>query len=547
MALNKESITELSRRFGSMKEKRRPYEPTWRDVVSYCLPGRSNFSDNPNETNHKAIDSTAIMALRTLADGLQGYTVSPQITWLQLVAPDERLNELHEVREVLQQWERSIYHSMAHSSFYKSASEMIMDAASVGIACMYCDEQDGKLHFSVRHPKEIFIAENHKGEIDTVYRRYKMTARQMKQEWGEDKLPERVKRTLNTDAETDFWVIHAVFPREDGKSGKLIPKTKKKFASIYYLEESKDGISESGYDEMPYAVWRWQTNSDELYGRSPAIDGLPEIMGVNQIAEAVIRTAQKHADPPLLASEQLRGRINLRPNGITYWETPEDTMQALSGIGGNFPIGADLLTAKQQAIKDFFYVDFFLMLAAQSGGRQMTALEVSERQAEKVIVMSSVIGSLEVEFLSPIVNRVFGILGRTGRLADPPMELQGADSLFDAKYIGPLSQMQKRYYETQGIKAALMEIGTALQIFQDPSILDNYNKDEIIRRLTEKAGMPQDMLNRDQDVQKLREMREQQMQEQQELARLQQVGEATSKLGKGVDANSPIAQLMGGM
>lgn len=545
MAISKEKILELTKRFGGLKEKRQLYEQSWQDVADYCIPGRANFADAVSVDHGKAVDSTAIMSLRTLADGLQGYTVSPQITWLQLVAPTEELNQLHSVREVLQQWERTVYHSLAHSSFYKSASEMIMDAASMGIAVMYCEDDGDDIHFTVRHPKEIYIADSRHGIVDTVFRRYKMTARQMSQQWEEKDLPKRVVEAITSAPDTDFWVIHAVYPRVDGRSGKSIPREKKRYASVYYLDGSNEGISEGGYDEMPYAVWRWTVNSDEIYGRSPAIDALPEILGLNQIAESVIRTAQKHADPPLLASEQLRGRINLRPNGITYWESPEDSLQALNGIGGNFPIAEQIYRQKQQAVRDFFYVDFFLMLAGQNN-RAMTALEVSERQAEKVVIMSSVIGSMEVEFLSPIVKRVFHILGRAGKLVEPPEELVGSNDLFDAKYIGPLSQMQKRYYETQGIKSAMVEIGTSLQIFQDPGMLDNFKMDTIVRRLTEKAGLPQDMLQDEKRVAEMRKARAEVQAKQQQMAEMAQLGEATTKLGKGVDANSPLMSMMGG-
>ena len=73
------------------------------------------------------------------------------------------------------------------------------------------------MHFNTLHIAEYFIQENTKGTVDTLYRKYKMTARQAVQEFGEDNLGTKVKEAVKDKPDTQFNFIHAVEPTEDYK------------------------------------------------------------------------------------------------------------------------------------------------------------------------------------------------------------------------------------------------------------------------------------------------------------------------------------------
>ena len=59
--------------------------------------------------------------------------------------------------------------------------------------------------------KEIYIDENNIGLIDTVYRLFKWKAKQIVEEFGEDKVPEKYLRLTET-MTTEFEIVHAVEP-----------------------------------------------------------------------------------------------------------------------------------------------------------------------------------------------------------------------------------------------------------------------------------------------------------------------------------------------
>ena len=63
-----------------------------------------------------------------------------------------------------------------------------------------------------------------------------------------------------------------------------------------------------------------------------------------------------------------------------------------------------------------FSADLFLMLADR---KNMTATEVAERVAEKMLLLAPALGRLQSDMLDPIIERVFGVLSRRGVLLPP--------------------------------------------------------------------------------------------------------------------------------
>ena len=59
-------------------------------------------------------------------------------------------------------------------------------------------DKDG-IRFSARHIAEITVAEDANGLVDTVYRKFKMSARAAAQRFGEDKLPQQMSKDIKND------------------------------------------------------------------------------------------------------------------------------------------------------------------------------------------------------------------------------------------------------------------------------------------------------------------------------------------------------------
>lgn len=511
MSENENLAKEILSRQKQLEQIRQPWEAMWQDIADYVIPRLSDLKGTVQKGQKKGTsvyDGTAISALELLADGLHGYLVSPAIQWFRLRMANRLIEEIPEVKEWLQEVEKALYSAFQRSNFYEAMSEYFMDGGSIGTATLYTEEdiKNDRIVFSVRHPREVYISEDMFGTVDTVFRKFKLTARQAVQRFGKEILSERLKYAAENSPYQEFDFIHAVYPREEADHAKS-DKMSKPYASVYVQVDGSIIASVDGYDTLPFSVWRWRKVSDEVYGRSPASDALVDILGLNQMSKTMLSAAQLSVEPPYNIPAEMRGKVRIIPHGMNYYEDPGRVPFPVN-TGINYPIGVDREERKQNAIEKHFKVDFFLMLARAE--RRMTATEIVERMGEKAAVLGTTIGRLNSECLNPIIDRVFEIeLNKTSSSIQPIPEalLEFAGEKVDVDYMGPLAQAQKRLFRTQGVMSSLERIMPIIQA--NPEVADIIDWDEVSREILDSYGMPQKAIRTKEDVEALRQQREQ--------------------------------------
>jgi hypothetical protein len=523
-------------RLKQLEDIRRPWEGMWEEIIDYVIPRLGDIrgsQEKGQKHGQKVYDGTAITALELLADGFHGYLVSPSMQWFRLRMANRLLEEIPAVKEWLQEAEKALYSAFQRSNFYEAMSQYFLDGGSIGTAAMYIEEdiRNDRIVFSTRHPKECFIAEDSYGNIDTLFRKFKITAKQAKERFDLEKLSDNIKRAAENAPYEEFEFIHAVFPRDEYDEAKK-DNLNKPFASVYVQADGQRLASESGYNTFPYSVWRWRKHSNETYGRSPASDALVDILGLNQMSKTLLGAAQNAVDPPMNVPAEQKGKVRLVPHGINYYEeTGRMIFPVNQGI--NYPVGVDREEKKKQAIEKHFKVDFFLMLA--NAQRQMTATEIVERMGEKAAVLGTTIGRLNSECLNPLIDRIFDIeLNKTTSSLQPvPDELYkyGGESI-EVDYLGPLAQAQKRLFKTQGVLSSLERIVPIIQA--NPQTADIIDWDTVVREVLDAYGMPQKAIRPEEMVKALRE---QKMQEQQAMMMQKSMGEAAEGAKKLAEAD----------
>jgi hypothetical protein len=381
-----------------------------------------------------------------------------------------------------------------------------------------------RIIFECIHPGEVYIGTNRYGEVDVLHRKRKMTVRQMAQKFGDtdakfNALPQRLKTSLKRSPFAEMEILHAIYPRERFDPAK-IDKKNKKFASVWLL--GNDLLEESGMDEFPAGVWRYFLSGKEVYGISPAWLIMPEILAINKMSKTMLAASQRAVDPPVMAHSSLKDRVQRTPGGITYYDDPNAIIKPIES-GMQYPIGIDREKAKQQAIKEAFHVDLFLMLTQMEGGAK-TATEVNELMAEKAAILGAELGPLN-RTLDKILEIVFSIEHIAGRMPPPPSELlvaakQNPALSFDPVYIGPLAQAQKQKFGTQGIQMGLQF--AAQMIGLNPSVAVRVNWDKTLTKGLEEFGFPASCIQNDQVVQQAQQAQQQAAEQQAQAAQGQQ-------------------------
>ncbi len=551
----------IKARMKMLEEEKRFYEDRDYDIARYVNPRREllrdsqRFDDKGAARGKMGYSGVPASALGIWADGMQGHMVSQSLKWFKNILTDQRMNKVDEVQGYLQEYDEAMYGEYNNSNYYSILGEWFRDAGSIGTATLFTEEDIGRevaVHIPI-HPREIFISENQYGEVDTLFRKFFLTAKQAVAKFGTKRLHKTIIENAEKHPEKRHEFIHAVFPNTDRMFGSILA-VDKLFSSIYVQmegnQEVEDGlvVRKSGFDLNPYAVWRLRKNSDEIYGYSPAADAMVEIKKAHQMSKTLLEAAHRSVKSPLNVPEHMRGNVKMEPDGYNYYERGGDKITPVQ-IAMNYPIAIDREEKIQRIIEDAYRVEFFLILARAE--REMTATEIMERQAEKAVLLGPQVDRMEREGLNKVNDNVHEIADRAGRLPEPPQIL--IDAVEEAKlrgikparinmlFIGPLAQAQRRIFQMLPTKNFLNEMAQASVIV--PDILIGIHPDRLRDQIVDATDAPISILRTAEEIREKREQDALDLQQQQAMQAAQGMAEAYPKLSKKAEEGSPAEAL----
>lgn len=519
----------LRRRLESLEqERKRGWETHWKDLAFCFMPRRSRFLDAGDWTNNGDVrnhleDDVGVLALRTLASGMQSGLTSPARPWFSLTLQNAEMTHFQPVKEWLHECYERMVNVFARSNFYDQIHMLYRELGTFGTGVMLVEEDaETVIRCRTLTAGEYCIDVNAQGRVDTLYRRIRMTPRQIEEAWP-DTCPDRICTMAKNDSGEWLTLLHAIEPnpsyREERRSS-----LERKWRSVYMLLEGGTEILDvGGYYEFPAMCPRWDTTASDIYGSSPAMDALGDCRQLQKITEDGRIALEKEVNPPLLIAESAGiDDVDVSPGALNYTSA---TAQGQPSVTSLYQVRANLQALEmtkgqlKQQIKEMFFNDLFLMIS--NVNRQMTATEVAERNSEKMLLLGPVLDRLRSELFQPLIERCWGIETRVGVL--PLSPAQGAPELsgeeIKIEFISILALAQRQ----AGIAAINQTVGFIGQLAQfDPGALDKLNTDEAIDEVAEMHGVPPKMIRSDEEVAALREQREQQAQQMQMMQMAQQ-------------------------
>lgn len=483
-----------------LKAERAAVERQWREIAAYMrpqhLPALLGESSGPRRSV-LLLDSTARLAVEGFAAGIYGMMTNPANRWFALKLADEELNGFDPVRDWLYEAETRLLASFGPqaSRFYAVLPALFADLACFGTAVFYSGEIPGTGRFndSVRPLTECLVAENAHGDIDTVYRRFTLTPRQAVDMFGAG-VSARVRKAAEANALDRVAFLHAVLPNADPAQAATRP-----FTSVYVEEDNAAIVGQGSYFEMPYQVPRWSQAAGEAYGRGIGDQVLPDVRLLVRMEETVLRAAELMADPPMAVPDKGLARgAHTRPGGITYGALDHDGQLRIKPIytGANPSMAVELIEQRRQAVRDAFQVSLMQL----SGSPNMTATEFMARHEEKLRLLGPNLGRIQSEFLSPLIQRRFGLMLRAGRLPDPPAEIRGQE--LRVEYVSPLARAQMAS-EAQAVGRLYDSISPVAAV--SPAVVDNIDHDEAVQVLGRGWAVPARIMRGADQVRALRQ------------------------------------------
>jgi len=508
----------LLSRFDRLKTQRQNWESHWQEVADYMQPRKADVTKTRSKGDKRTeliFDSSPLQSVELLAASLHGMMTNPSTPWFSLKFKNGGMEGEDEAKEWLESTTEIMYSVFNKSNFQQEIFELYHDLITFGTAAMFIEEDDeDDLKFSTRHINEMYISENDKGRIDTVFRKFRISARAAIQKFKT--VSTNIAVIAKKDPYEEVEILHAVYPRSDFNPVKQ-DKENMPFESVYLDADSGDELSVSGFKEFPFVVPRYLKASHEIYGRSPAMTALPDVKMLNEMSKVIIKSAQKQVDPPLLVPDDgFMLPVRTVPGGLNFYRAgTRDRIEPLN-IGANNTLGLNMEEQRRNSIRNAFYVNQLQM----QDGPQMTATEVIQRNEEKMRLLGPVLGRLQSELLKPLIDRSFAILMRKNLFPNPPEFLSGQD--IEIEYVSPLAKAQKST-ELSSIMRAVEILGSLSNV---APVFDHINMDKLVRHLTSIVGVPQKILKPQAELNAERQEAAAQAEQQQQMQQMQQVAQA---------------------
>ncbi len=475
-------------------ERKRGWEAHWRDLARHFLPRRARFLDSGEESNSGESrnfleDGTGILALRSLANGLHSGLTSPARPWFALSLHNRALAESWAVKLWLEDTYQKMNAAFAQSNFYDQVHVLYSELACFGTGVLLL-EADAKslLRCRALTVGEYALDAGADGRVDTLYRRLRMTPRQIVEAWP-DTCPQEIRDMARQEQGRWLTLLHAIEPRRDAQGkGAALGAASRPWASVYLILEGarRTLLEESGYYEFPALAPRWTVTASDIYGQSPAMDALPDCRQLQRLALDGRLSLEMEVAPPMLVSQSgLVGALDLSPRALNYSASiqgGQELVRPLYQTRANLEALACEKEGLREQIQRHFHNDLFLMLAKSP--RPMTATEVAERNGEKLLMLGPVLDRLRSELFQPLIERLYGIMDRAGLIAPLPPELLAEP--VKVEFISILAQAQKQ----AGLSAVdqLVERLGRLAQLKGPAVLDMLNAEALADAWAELLG-----------------------------------------------------------
>lgn len=436
--------------------------------------------------------------------------------------------------------------------------EYMLDQGSFATSGIYVKEKEDDRAVPVRYEawsiKGRYIDESPDGNIDTIFSEISMSVRNAVKVYGYENLSAKARKDFdNGDIENNIKILHVIEPRlERDKSKKGVKDMP--IASIHIEIETRKILKESGMEEMPVFMGRFSKVPGEIYGRSPAMVAMADILEINAVREAISIATEKQLDPPLALYDD--GAL-----GAGTIDTSAGALNVFS-VTGRLNVGKPIeplytvgelqssythIDTLKETINNHFYLDRLLDFNNET---RMTLGEAQLRNALRGQSLGAFYARQENEVITPMIERTFNILlkrGRLGVLSGSQEEIEqlkrgaqpvyipealaqrmiNGEDFYEITYLSPA----KRTMQSEELRGIIETANFAVQVAPaSPEIIDNIDFDKLIARVAKLSGAPMELIKDSDTVKKIRDARAKQ---QEEIAKMEQARQQ-SEIGRNV-------------
>lgn len=533
-------------KLGSLKSEYDDFVALWREIATTQAPTRGRFLNEKRKQGDKKyariLNNTAGRALRDATSGIFAGTASPSTKWFTLETFNPELMRLDAVRRWVFSAEETVRAVLRDSNFYSEYPNTISELLLFGTAALtQVPSFDSITRFYTHTIGTYYIGVNNEGVVDTIALIRKMTARQMAQQFGKEKIPAQLRTEQSQTAKTTYEVIQFIEPNEQYDPKKLESKYKK-FASTWFVRgypEAEAVLRESGFDKFPTYVPRWSVADEYAFGVDcPGMVALSDVNSLQQRERDKAKAIDRHIRPKLKGPSILAGmKLNDKDGDLIAYDN-ENSREGLSPIYQVDPRINEMrqdIQAYENAVLQAYFVDLFRAISSMQGVQPRNQLELSQRNAEALLLLGPVLERVQRELLSNVLTTTFAMCLEAKLFPEMPPELE--NGALNIRFISSLAQAQR----SQDLAALGDYTQFALSVGQAlPYTADKTDGDALLDMYVNLRGV-NPMVARDQkQVGEMRQAQAQQAQQSQQLQAEQQMASANVQNATAEKARSEI-------
>lgn len=479
------TVEAIKKRYNKARSNQDNYRDLFESAYELALPQRNMFSEREQgESKMEYVyTSVGMEAVNSFVNRMQSALTQPFMRWAELVAgplvPEDQEDELNELLSTITD---TIFNYINGSNFNTSVSEMYYDLA-VGTGALLVLEgktSEEPYNFVCVPQSELALEEGVHGTIGAIFRKYKLKPRLIKQTWPDaGSLPSE----LEDNPEKEVELTEATYYDD---------KEQKWYYDVLY---SDDRLVERTMLESPWIIVRWSKLPNEVYGRGPLLQALPDLKMYNKMREYAIRSYAMNAVGmyTVMGGDEINvENIVLEPGALIPVQRnggPDGASISALPSTGDFQMQEVEADRMETAINRMMMNDKLPPMA----GPVKSATEIVERIKDAQVDIGAAYGRLMYEFVIPLFKRLISIGEAKGIIVMPEgIELDNLTA--SVSVLSPIARTQR----VADVENTVRGIQTVYQL--DPTgqiaalLLKMEETGEFILRNT---GTPADLINTD--------------------------------------------------
>lgn len=495
------SVKQLLKRAKAAQANYEMWRSLHQEAMDYSCPNRETWNEHSpgQKKNRHVYDSTAVIGSQQFANRIQSSLLPPWVQWMNLSAgegiPEDQKDAID---KLLEKATDDFFSALNHSNFYTEIAPALTDLA-VGTGGILIEEGEFNKGEPIRFinvPLAELYPEKCIGNVDNVWRKQKISPRNILKAWPQAKLTDKLKKMAEMPDPKDVVIWNGqIFNSDTGMYDQTV---------IY--EEEEHIIFKQSFKTKRMIVFRWHVTPGEAFGRGPIIQMLPDIRSANKCKELILRNAAIQMSGVYTGvSDGIFNphTVRIAPSAIIPVSSNNSSNPSLMPMtpSGNIGLGDGLLQDLQNGIRKALFSEPLGDITDPT----KTATEIMIRNQEMLKDSGASFGRLKTELIEPLIAAVVDILTGLGRM--PDMRIDGREVAI--RHESPLAKSEKM----EDFQNFQVWMSTQAQ-FLPPEVLMATNKvEDFPKLLAEQLGVSSDFYRSDAERQQISEQMQAQAQQ----------------------------------